>query len=97
MLRVGERRALRREADAIGVEALLKRRVARIHVRGEIGAVIRDVPRQIRAEHRDAEAAAELARQIDQPGRLLRLLRLQAAEGDVVDRREQQAERRARG
>ncbi len=61
----------------------------------EIGAMIRDVSREIRAEHRDAERAAELAREIDQARRLLRFLRLEAAERDVVDRREEQAERGA--
>ena len=75
--------------------ALVERRIPHEEVLREIGAMVLHVSREIRAQHRDPERATELAREVDQPRRLLRLARLEAAERRVVDRREKQPHRGA--
>jgi len=87
---------MRDQAACDRVVPFLKRGVARIQVRDEVRAVIGDVARRYAPSTAMPKLPPSWREEIDQARRLLRFLRLQVAEGDVVNRRKQQAKRKAR-
>ena len=80
------------ESGTDRVEPVDHLRIVAVDVGQQIDPMVLDLIGQVRIENGDAERAAQLARQIDETRGLLRVFGVEGAVGDVVDRREQEAE-----
>src|SRR5579862_7411176 len=87
--------AVRDEIGGQRVRAHRDIRIVRGHILHEVDAVELRLVLDVRTENRDPERSAKLTREVDETGGLLGVLWRDAAERDVVDGGEQQAEAEA--